>query len=232
VIMPVVSYILPNSLQKNGTYVEDGKVWVGKFLEYKNIPYAEDSQGVLHKMHYCLVTSSGYVLERYYNPFITMNGVPISEKTAFSLLRPAARKRSERGTIIVGNSIINGKNGLTEDETWIFHNSRIAPTELNPMRYIIFKDSRNAYGTHISWEMDTENEPIFVIKFVEYDGMPFVIAKPSEGGFPDVWRLRRNDEAYRGYILEKATGSIIPDALFKSSLVTEQEAYELALSWG
>ena len=105
--MPVVSYILQNSLQKNGTYVEDGKVWVDKFLEYKNLPYAEDSDGVLHKMHFCLVTSSGYVLERYYHPFITMNGVTISEKRAFSLLRPAVRQMNERGTIIIGNSIIN-----------------------------------------------------------------------------------------------------------------------------
>ena len=65
------------------------------------------------------------------------------------------------------------------------------------------------------------------MKFVEYDAMPFVVAKQDEGGFPDVWRLKRNDEAYRGYVLEKATGSIIPDVLFKSSLVTEQEAYEM-----
>jgi len=225
--MPVVPFILPNSLRKNGTYVEDGKVWVDRFLEYQETPYAEDNEGVLHKMHFCLVTSSGYILERYYHPFITANGVRISEKKAFSLLRPAVRQKNERGTIIIGNAIINAKNGITDIESKQFHDWREPPAALNPKEYVIFKDSRNAYGANIPWELDTENEPIFVMKFVEYDGMPFVIAQPREPGFPDVWRLKRNDEAYRGYVLEKATGSIVPDALFKSSLVTEQEAYEM-----
>jgi len=226
--MPVVPFILPNSLQKNGTYVEDGQVWVGRFLEYKETPYAEDYEGVLHKMHFCLITSSGYVLERYYHPFITAHGVRISEKRAFSLLRPAVRQMNERGTIIIGPSIMNvKKNGISDFESKHFDDGWEPPAELNPMRYVIFKDSRNAYGANIPWETDTENEPIFVMNFVAYDYMPFVIAKPLENGFPAVWRLKRNDEAYRGYILEKATGSIVPDVLFKSSVVTEQEAYEL-----
>ena len=226
--MPVVPFIRPNSLQKNGMYVKDGQVWVDNFLEYQEAPYAEDYEGVLYKMYFCLVTSSGYVLERYYHPFITMNGVTISEKRAFSLLRPEVRQMNERGTIIIGPSIINCENGVTADESERFRDWREPPAALPPMQYVIFKDSRNAWGTNIPWEMETENEPIFVMKFVAYDGMPFIIAEPHERGFPDVWHLIRNDDAYRGYVLEKATGSIVPDVLFKSSLVTEQEAFEMA----
>ncbi|WP_298034710.1 hypothetical protein [uncultured Desulfovibrio sp.] len=215
-------------MEKDGYFFEDGKVWIDKFLEYKGVPYPKDNEGRLYKMYYSLTSSAGYVVENYYHDGVQVHGVPISEHKAFSLIRPPVRKASPRGTIILGNTMINGVRGISEDESWCFDMNRLNPPKLDPMHYVIFKDSRNAYDTNIPWEKDSPNEPIFVRDFVEYDDMPFVLAESDEG-FPDVWRMRRDENAYRGYILEKATGSIVPDVLFKSSRISEQEAYEMVL---
>ena len=81
-------------------------------------------------------------------------------------------------------------------------------------------DGRDLSG--VPWEKGTPNEPVFVKKFVEYDDVPFVLAKDGKA-----YRMLPSKSASLGYTLEEDNTSRSTDAWFKGSTIPESEAVSL-----
>jgi hypothetical protein len=86
----------------------------------------------------------------------------------------------------------------------------------------LFKDGRDASdGT--PWEAGTENEPVFVREFIDWEGIPFVFAEDGS-----LFRMRPSNGANSRYTLESAddTPSATSIAMY-GSRITEGEAVAL-----
>ena len=90
---------------------------------------------------------------------------------------------------------------------------------------ILFKDGVDA-STAVErspWEVGTDNEPVFVEEFIDWEGKPFLLA--TDGS---LFRMRPNNGANSRYSLESAEGKgIAASILSYGSEITEEAAVAL-----